>query len=521
MKKLTSRKMQRRPRPNRRSKSPLRWLGWLAAFVILCALVLMMLAPSLVTGYIRTYLRKETFSQKAEEMISAKLGGKAHITPLTWNDDTATSTEVSLATASGWSADAGGLHLALDFGAIREGIWRIQNAGADDLTLRHAATGPNDHANASDSTALDDGGSVPSFLRRYIPTKTEISGFEVHRFFFEHGSADQAWKIADAELNLGDWSSGGKSTPAKLIGGTLQTPVRAPEQREPFKFDLTQATLRISQDQLQISDATLRWKQNSEATLRGHFKVESGAWQTFMHAKAVPLDEFLDTTWKQRLTGKVEGDMEFSGNRNAPLVWKADATLKNGALMAIPLLDNLAIYTKSERFKRIVLDICQASFRPEGDALRIDKIIVQSNGLLRIEGSMTLRGRSVNGDFMLGVIPEALSSIPGASNLVFNQTNPTGPPGLLWTHVLIAGTLDEPQEDLSSRLIGGAGMSMLLDTPGKVVNQGAEALLKPILGEDAAKVPGKLMEGTNGLLQNGIKTGTGILNQVLPVFPAK
>jgi hypothetical protein len=265
----------------------------------------------------------------------------------------------------------------------------------------------------------------------------------------------------------------------------------------------------------------LRWKQSSEATLRGSLKFESGTWQTFAHVQAVPLDEFLDAWWKQRLSGKIKGDLEFSGSRNAAVAWKADAVLENGVLQGLPVLEKLATYTRAERFKRLVLDLCQASFHPQGDALRIDKIIVQSNGLLRIEGSMILRGNHMEGDFMVGVTPETLKWIPGADSRVFTQANPNGPPGLLWTRVRVAGPLDAPQEDLTSRLIGGAGMSLLFDSPGKIVNQGAEALLKPVLGEDAAKVPGTVINGASGLLEKGVKTGSGLLQNVLPLFPGK
>lgn len=511
--------MQRRTRPSSRPSSPLRWLWLLVGLLVISGIMLVLLAPTLVTSYIRSYLRKDEFRQKAEEMTAAKLGGTARLAPLVWHDDTATLTDLSLATSGGWSVDAGGLRASLDFGAIRTGSWRIQNIGADDLTLRHSATAPGDDPAGASSAQIEtaaESESVPSLLRRYIPNKTEISGFDVQRFFFEKN----AWKIIETRLHLGAWSSGEKSTAAKLTGGTLQTPLLAPEQKEPLKLDLNQATLRLSGEQLLLSNATLRWKQGAEATLRGSLKHDSGAWQSFVHAKAVPLDEFLDAWWKQRLSGRLDGDLDLSGARNVPTAWKADVALKNGVLQGLPILDKLATYTTAYRFKRVVLDICQATLRPQGNALRIENIIVQSNGLLRIEGTLTVRGRAVNGDFMLGVTPETLSGIPGASSRVFVETNPTGPPGLQWARVQIAGTLDAPQEDLSSRMIGAVGMSLLLDSPGQVLNQGTE-LLKPVLGEDAAKVPGKVMEGATGVLENGLKTGTGILKQVLPVFPGK
>ncbi len=512
--------MQRRSRTSRRPSSSFRWLWWLAGLILVSGMVLVLLAPSLVTGYIRSYLRKDEFRQKAEDMISAKLGGKARVAPIIWNDDTASITDLSLETASGWNVDAGGVHLALDFGAIRQGTWSIQNTGADDLTLRLKAATPADNLDAAGFTRWDsmaEESSIPSFLRRYIPTETTISGFDVHRFFVEQG----AWRIAETQLRLGSWKSGETSVSARLNGGTLQTPITAPEQKEPLKLDLAQATLRLGDKQLQLSDATLRWKQDSEATLRGSLKYETGIWQTFTHVKAVPLDEFLDTVWKQRISGRIEGDIEVTGAKNAPPVWKADLLLKDGMLTSLPILEKLVTYTNTPRFKRLVLDICSASFRPQGDSLRIENIIVQSNGLLRIEGTLTIRGRMVDGDFMLGVTPETVRGIPGANSRVFVGNNPAGPPGMQWTRVRIAGTLDAPQEDLSTRLIGAAGMSLLLDTPGSVIGKGAETLLKPVLGEGAAQMPGKVIEGTNGVIENTVKAGTGIINKVLPIFPGK
>lgn len=508
--------MQRRNRPGQRpSSSSFGWLWWLVGLILVSGVILVLLAPSLVTSYIRAYVQKDDFRQKAEDLIAARIDGSAHIAPISWNDDTASVTELSFSNP-GWSMEAGGMRAALDFGAIRQGKWSIQNAGADDLTLRHTAAASSSPApNVAKFDASNDG--IPAFLRRYIPTQTRISGFEVHRFMFEQ----EGWKMADSQLRLGDWHTGEVSVSAKLNGGKLHTPILAPQQKEPLQFDLARATLRVADSQFQISDAALRWKQGAEATLRGALVYSTGAWQLFTHLKAVPMDEFLDAWWKQRLSGKVEGDLEMAGARNTPPSWKADLSLKDGALTGLPILDKLVTYTNTHRFKRLVLDICSASIRPQGDALRIEKIIVQSNGLLRIEGALTIRGRALEGDFLLGVTPETLSGIPGANNRVFVESNPSAPPGLQWTRVRIVGTLDAPMEDLSSRLIGAAGMSLLLDTPGAIVGQGAETLLKPVLGDDAAKLPGKVINGASGVIENGVNAGTGLLKSVLPIFPGK
>jgi hypothetical protein len=64
-------------------------------------------------------------------------------------------------------------------------------------------------------------------------------------------------------------------------------------------------------------------------------------------------------------------------------------------------------------------------------------------------------------------------------------------------------------------------MSLVFDTPGNLINQGADTLLKPIVGDEAAKMPGKVIEGASGVLENGVKAGAGLLNKMLPIFPGK
>lgn len=514
--------MQRRRRSRnpsgRRRAAPLRWLGWLAALLVVCGGVLMLLAPTLVTRFIRSYLARQEFRQKAETMISAATGGQARISSLTWNDDTATASEVSLENVRGWNAEITGVHAALDFGAIRNGLWSVQNVGAEELMLR-PGTASGESSSIADSSVSE---GIPSFLRSYIPSKIEIDGWEVERFSLEQGG----WHIADSRLHAGSWTSGRTALTFKLEGGTLQVPIRLPEQAEPLKLHITKAALRASQGQVQLNDATLRWKESAQATVRGSVQFENSAWQTFAHVQELPASEFLTAWWKQRLTGKLKGDLTFSGSGGTAPVWKADAVLENGVLQGLPVLETLAAHTRVERFKHLVLDTCQATFHPQGEVLQIDHIILQSNGLLRIEGSMSLHGRVITGDLMVGVTSETLRWIPGAQNRVFVLANPNGPPGLHWARVRIAGSLDAPQEDLSNRLLGGAGMALLFDTPGQlinmpgqIVNQAADTLLKPVLGEDAAKIPGKVIEGATGTLETGAKTGADLLNKILPIFP--
>ena len=58
-------------------------------------------------------------------------------------------------------------------------------------------------------------------------------------------------------------------------------------------------------------------------------------------------------------------------------------------------------------------------------------------------------------------MPGTLSNIPGAETDVFLP----GSHGLLWAPVHVTGTLDNPEEDLTARLIEAAGMRMFETLP--------------------------------------------------------
>jgi len=500
--------MRRRSSPRR--SSPLRWLVWAGGLLLVAGVVLALALPSLITGYLRRFVRSDALPPLLETMIEARLGGATTLSPPVWSDDTAAISDVDIETGPGWQFAARSARVAVDFGAVRRGAWHLTTASADEITLTRLAP---TEAPAESISTESAGLSMPSWVTSRIPKTLEVDGFDCERFSLLFG----AWQIEHSRLALDAYnsaSSGGRfSVPGSLQNGKLLTPLKLPNQKEALRLDVTSAAFRLAEDRLQVTEAALRWKDRAKAALHGSVKFRSGDWQTTVDATQVPVSEFLSETWQPHLSGTLDGKIELTGTRGSLPQWHADLALKGGVLNSLPVLDKLATYTRMERFKRLVLDIATATVRPNpGGGTRWEKIVVQSNGLMRIEGTLTLLpGDLIEGDFMVGVTPETLRWIPGAQSVIFVEKHPSGPPGLNWARVKIAGSLASPQEDLSSRLIGAAGMSLILDTPGAVVNKAAETLVKPILGNDAAKLPGQVLD-------QGVKTGTDLINKVVPIF---
>lgn len=494
-------------RSSRRSRKSSRWLFALIGLGIVVIVTLMM-APMLVMNWVRGYLQTEAFRGKMEQFLGMQMKGSVTLDALRWTGDEVTTQSASATTATGWQADISSLRLALDWNAFRDRQWRIINASADDLDLKFTApASAGIHSEPAEAgTPTPNASSVPSWIKAYLPSQTIIDGLRFDAFTLQYPGG---WQLKESKLRLGIWQQGETSVQAIVDGGIFETPVQLPVQLHPMKFNLTRATARLSRADLHLTNATLSWAGDSEITAHGHIRPADRTWELSTHLTGIPLREIVSDDWKLRLTGLLEGDLNITGTHGTDPTVDGDVQLKDAVLTAIPVLDKLATYTRVDRFKRLVLDIATAQVHGSGQTRQLDKIVIQSNGLMRLEGSVTIQAGQIDGRFMVGVTPETLSWIPGAQQHVFTSTNPTAPAGMIWTPLRISGSVDSPREDLTERLIGGAGKA-LLNAPAEVVGKAGETLLKPVVGEDLAKKPGEVIKSATEAAEKGIDLLKGL-----------
>src|SRR5690606_17290344 len=130
-----------------------------------------------------------------------------------------------------------------------------------------------------------------------------------------------------------------------------------------------------------------------------------------------------------------------------------------------------------------------------GDRIEITDLVLQSDGLTRLEGSFVLKDRQITeGQFRLGVTPGTLRWIPGAEQKVFTHAEN----GFLWTPLEISGSLDQPRENLSARLAGGAVESLVEDAPRQATDAAKKILRDPSSTIDTGK---KLLDSLVPLLK--------------------
>ncbi len=294
---------------------------------------------------------------------------------------------------------------------------------------------------------------------------------------------------------------------ASLSRGQLLTPLSLFP-----RLDLKEMVLRYIDDELILKNGS--WKVFSSGRMATEGEIDFGSGGYFFEGilDDVQCDEVVPENWARRITGELTSTFTVEGEIGKTPLIEGDLRLSGGYLTALPVLDRIASYTAIERFRRLSLRRAELKFRQEGKRLELTDIVVVSDGLLRIEGRLTIEDGQLDGDLHLGLTPSTLASIPGAAHRVFHP----GREGLHWTPVKITGTTKAPQEDLSDRLIA-AGFEwmyemvngqLVLRQGGKVAGDLAKTLWKT--GGAAADLGAEIIGRGTDIL-------SGIPNPVKPL----
>ncbi|HEX4640936.1 MAG TPA: hypothetical protein VH252_06085 [Chthoniobacterales bacterium] len=181
----------------------------------------------------------------------------------------------------------------------------------------------------------------------------------------------------------------------------------------------------------------------------------------------LPLREWLPASWREHASGLAAGDVHWSGPNPKLENSRVRASLRvgEGRVSGLPFLQTLGRITGKKSIEQLTLNECSAELDWKSPLVEIKDIAVEDKGKFRIEGAISIRERSLGGAIRLGFAREYLEWLPHPEEVFASEKA-----GYLWTTVHLSGTIDEPGQDLSPRII-----EALKESPG--------AFLKLILGQ--------------------------------------
>jgi hypothetical protein len=218
-------------------------------------------------------------------------------------------------------------------------------------------------------------------------------------------------------------------------------------------LDLRRTHLLITKTLLTLYDLDLASDSRTDESIRvqGHAGLSQ---DKSIDAKAnfnsVPLRQWLPAEWKGRLKGSVFGDIHWIGKDPKLENSSGEGSLhiRDGRIDDVPLLSKLAELAQKKSFERLDLNECSLNFAWHYPEIEIKDIAVEEKDKFRIEGEISIKRRVLQGTIKFGLTPEYLDWLPNPEEVFTRRSN-----GYLWTDVHLSGTIAEPRQDLSQRII--------------------------------------------------------------------
>jgi len=476
--------------------------GWLPK-TLLGLIVLGLLASGAFYAAIRGYLHSDAFRRMLSGRVNAAARVDGGFAPLRW-DGLAVESAAFTATGRGLIREMrlDDLRTEIGLSGLRRGVWELRGSRVRRLEISMDARKPGEVAPRAMPPLPEKVFPAETRARSWMPRELEMQGMELREVAL-HARLDQGMVGATGmSVNL-EPAGAKRAYRAEIAGGRIQLPSELlPEIR------LDHARLRCQDGAVFLTSATAAAFSDGRIDASGEWDAETRRFALEGRVSGVKCEELFNEDWAKRFIGVLSTDFTAENHSGKPVA-KGLLTVNNGTLTALPVLDALAAYADTRRFRVLALSEARTEWRLENDVIELTGLVLASEGLARLEGNVTIRGRGLDGAFRLGVAPGTLAGIPGAETHVFTP----GERGMLWTSLRVTGTLEKPKEDLTDRLIAAAGIRMLETLPetgDKVIK-----FSRSVLGEESTHKA--IEKGVRILGDSGktVREVTGILDGIL------
>ena len=439
----------RAPRPTRRRRRllPALVIGVPAALV---GLLLLVVGSH---WWLDHFLRSDDFRKFLERKTSAALQAEAHLEPLRWDGASVYTTGLDVRASrhgplTAFNADQ--VRAAFDLGALWRRVWRVETVEVERI-----------HADLGTDPSVQSAPDQPS------PGQVGPPGSDQHPLAFLLPRRMEVGEVRVADFTLG-WRGGGlrdTRLKARMVGDVRTWEIDGAggtlSQADTPAVTLEEFAVKTTRDTLFVTRASGRPEGGGQLELSGTQALTGDhALDLAVNLDGVPVGPFLPPDWRGRFQGKAAVRAQVTGSMDDRARWRATGhlDLREAQMEALPVLDQLAVFSSTVRYRRAVVQRGGADFTWTPDRLEVRNVVVESEGLLRVEGGFTVRARQIDGTFRVGV---AVSSVRWINDLGATVFNLPQHDGYAWTTMRVSGPVDHPREDLTGRLAAGAGATIL------------------------------------------------------------
>ncbi len=174
--------------------------------------------------------------------------------------------------------------------------------------------------------------------------------------------------------------------------------------------------------------------------------------------RQMPIDDWLPGGWREHVTGAATGRVHWKGRNPKLEASRIEAELRvdQARVSNLPFLKKLATLTNEKALERLTLNDCSFGLDWDYPRAEFKNIAIEDKGKFRAEGIIKIDNKALGGAIELGVARRLLDWLPN-----WEEVFPREHDGYLWTTVHFSGTIDNPEQDLSPRIV-----EAIKETPG-------------------------------------------------------
>ena len=262
-------------------------------------------------------------------------------------------------------------------------------------------------------------------------------------------SADVTWRLRGRQA--GFFKTGlvitphGRDFEYRASGGTMKTGM-APD------LALQQLHLLVTREWLTLYNLELAPNPESQGRIR--VKGQAGLKQdkslsVTMNFSRVPVDAWIPEAWASLFRGVASGDVWWEG-RDMTLETSSGHgafRIEGGRVAGAPFLEQAAALTGQKSIEEIRLSRFSLEFEWRYPRAELRRVEIEAEGAFYIKGAVLIDHQNLSGSVQLGATRKYLEWLPRAQEVFAQERD-----GYLWTTVNLAGTVQQPREDLSPRV---------------------------------------------------------------------
>ena len=363
-------------------------------------------------AFAKSFIRGEKFRQMVAEQTAEPLMAETQIDSLSWKGTEAYANKF---TAQGYQ-DSG--FQKLEISGLRalivlnmdnffnKRVWEVDGITVSQFDLhlnkegRLAGTYKDAHPDGPVTEPSKRSG--PDF-GDLLPKETLIRPIKISNANIYYTDKQQVAEATGIRTELEMPEQKGGLTRVKAYGGNIvlrSLDPKAAEKGLKFpKLEIDELDLRWKEKDFFISKARAFSEDGAEINLDGDVEMSAGKMLVRANVSGLKAVDMVPPDWSKRVKGTIAVDTTLSGdpNKSDQILQKGKLTITDGVLEAFPVLDTIATYLNAQQFRRIALSKATADFTRVGTQTTVQNILLQSDGLARLEGNLEITGDKLAG----------------------------------------------------------------------------------------------------------------------------